>query len=373
MSNNREDNSSNIDKAYTALKRGDHLEAWHLALNLTRQFPEEEEAWLILAALAEPDASPMYLKHALQINPRSSRAHAGMVWAIRRLQKNQVPTNPPVINQPSKRSIDSSKSNKGTKKYSANNIRLVPVIGIISTILLVGSVLGWFGAPILFQTLDILTLELFPISLQPPQPSISTPTIIIQPTEHAYINLPKPTIQASTIPTLIEPATTLIIFPTETPVSLITPFVAETLPVNPTPIQLAVTPGTTQEIIRPNGVGPNERWIDIDLSSQHTYALEGDTLLRIFLVSTGTSQTPTVRGVYKIYAKFRYDDMVGEDYNLADVPFVMYFYKDYSLHGTYWHHNFGHPMSHGCINMKTTDASWLYQWASIGTVVNIHR
>jgi lipoprotein-anchoring transpeptidase ErfK/SrfK len=50
----------------------------------------------------------------------------------------------------------------------------------------------------------------------------------------------------------------------------------------------------------------------------------------------------------------------------------MYFYKGYALHGTYWHHNFGHPMSHGCVNLVTADAQWLYNWASVGTLVNIH-
>jgi lipoprotein-anchoring transpeptidase ErfK/SrfK len=51
----------------------------------------------------------------------------------------------------------------------------------------------------------------------------------------------------------------------------------------------------------------------------------------------------------------------------------MYFYESYGLHGTYWHHNFGHPMSHGCVNLKTEDAQWLYEnFVSIGTLVNIH-
>jgi lipoprotein-anchoring transpeptidase ErfK/SrfK len=51
----------------------------------------------------------------------------------------------------------------------------------------------------------------------------------------------------------------------------------------------------------------------------------------------------------------------------------MYFYKDYGLHGTYWHNNFGTPMSHGCINLKTKDAGWLFDYAKVGTVVNIHQ
>ena len=57
-------------------------------------------------------------------------------------------------------------------------------------------------------------------------------------------------------------------------------------------------------------------------------------------------------------------------YYLPNVPFVMYFYNDeipkwrgFGLHGTYWHSNFGHPMSHGCINMRTEEAGQLYYWS----------
>ena len=36
--------------------------------------------------------------------------------------------------------------------------------------------------------------------------------------------------------------------------------------------------------------------------------------------------------------------------------------RGFSLHSTYWHENFGHPMSHGCINMKISDAALLFAW-----------
>jgi lipoprotein-anchoring transpeptidase ErfK/SrfK len=64
--------------------------------------------------------------------------------------------------------------------------------------------------------------------------------------------------------------------------------------------------------------------------------------------------------------------MTGPGYNLPNVPYVMYFYGANAIHGTYWHNNFGHPMSHGCINLRTGDAAWLYSWASIGTPVVVH-
>lgn len=116
----------------------------------------------------------------------------------------------------------------------------------------------------------------------------------------------------------------------------------------------------------------NLRWIDVDLSSQTLTAYERDIPVRSTLVSTGLPNTPTPVGQYHIYVKFRQDDMSGPGYYLPDVPYTMYFYRGYGIHGTYWHSNFGHPMSHGCINLPTEEARWLFNWASVGTLVNIH-
>ena len=119
-----------------------------------------------------------------------------------------------------------------------------------------------------------------------------------------------------------------------------------------------------------NGGG---RWIDVNLSTQSVYAYEGDTVVNSFVVSTGTWLTPTVTGKYKIWIKLRSASMSGPGYYLPNVPYIMYFYKSYGLHGTYWHNNFGTPMSHGCVNLRTSDAEWLFNWASVGTVVNVHN
>jgi lipoprotein-anchoring transpeptidase ErfK/SrfK len=113
-------------------------------------------------------------------------------------------------------------------------------------------------------------------------------------------------------------------------------------------------------------------WIEVDLSEQKVYAYEGSTLLNSFAVSTGTKAFPTVTGTYKIYAKYPYYTMRGPGYYLTNVPYSMFFYKGYSLHGTYWHHNFGTPMSHGCVNMETSAAAWLYDRIHLGTKVFIH-
>ena len=113
-------------------------------------------------------------------------------------------------------------------------------------------------------------------------------------------------------------------------------------------------------------------WLEVDLSSQMLFAYQGSILLKSFTVSTGTSDNSTVPGSFMIYAKYNYYTMRGPSYYLPDVPYSMFFFKGYSIHGTYWHHNFGTPMSHGCVNMETSAAAWLYDQTSIGTPVFVH-
>jgi LysM repeat protein len=114
------------------------------------------------------------------------------------------------------------------------------------------------------------------------------------------------------------------------------------------------------------------RWIDIDLSEQRLTAYQGDTTVFSTLVSTGTANHPTPVGEFAIRTKIDSQTMSGADYYLPNVQYVMYFAGANAIHGTYWHSNFGHPMSHGCVNLPNPDAAWLYSWASIGTPVVTH-
>jgi LysM repeat protein len=115
--------------------------------------------------------------------------------------------------------------------------------------------------------------------------------------------------------------------------------------------------------------GYGGKYFLVDLSEQRVYAFEGETLVRWTTVSTGRWPTPTVTGTYQIYAKYVSTRMRGPGYDLPNVPYTMYFYKGYGLHGTYWHNNFGTPMSHGCVNMPTPEAEWAFNWAPMGTTV----
>ncbi|MDX1991962.1 MAG: L,D-transpeptidase family protein [bacterium] len=111
--------------------------------------------------------------------------------------------------------------------------------------------------------------------------------------------------------------------------------------------------------------------IVVSTQDQRIYAYENGQLVRTHLVSTGRDATPTVLGDYQIYVKYVADDMQGADYFLPQVPYTMYFYQGYGIHGTYWHNSFGRPMSHGCVNLPVDEAEWFFNWASVGTTVRV--
>lgn len=115
----------------------------------------------------------------------------------------------------------------------------------------------------------------------------------------------------------------------------------------------------------------------MNVRDQIATAYEGTVAVKTVLVSTGTAYHPTVLGTFKILTKYPAVRMTGgtpgvDYYDLPNVPWTMFFYQGYALHGTYWHHNFGHPMSHGCVNLQTDEAKWFYDWAPVGTPVVTH-
>jgi lipoprotein-anchoring transpeptidase ErfK/SrfK len=203
--------------------------------------------------------------------------------------------------------------------------------------------------------------------------------------------LPRPHKQAAVYGNLGLPPTTT---PTATPDPLQPKAAVEdgqaratwTITPSPTPT-LTPTPAPTatptyyptlvgEAPVQPWGLRPGEKWIDVNLTTQTLNAYEGSQYVFTSLVSSGTWQHPTVTGQFRIYLRYEAQTMngylLGYDYFLEDVPYVMYFYEDYALHGTYWHNNFGTPMSHGCVNLPTPNAEWLFNWSTTGTLVNVH-
>jgi lipoprotein-anchoring transpeptidase ErfK/SrfK len=135
----------------------------------------------------------------------------------------------------------------------------------------------------------------------------------------------------------------------------------------------------------PSGLGPDERWIDVDLSSQTVVAFVGDKPVYATLISSGKKSkekekdhsTPT--GEWRIREKHLTTTMDGDGtaagdlpYSIEDVPYVMFFHKAYALHGAFWHGNYGVQMSHGCVNLAPLDAKWLFFFTSPALAAGYH-
>lgn len=318
-------------RAKQALAAGQRNEARRLAHLAARLAPKQEEPWLLLAAIATPRASIAYLKQALEINPRSARAKKGLEWA--RGRQGDDP--------------DSA-------AYEAATVLPLPRFG--NTLLL--------GLLVLTTAFAVFAI------VRPPEVDQGLRSMGAAAAHEIDVLLATETPTPSA--TFTETST-----PTETltPTQTATPTLTET----PSPTPTATT-GTNPEAIGKFKVelpselelDSGERWIDINLTDQTLAVYDGADLVQNFVISSGRANTPTVTGEYRIWAKVRIQDMSGPGYYVRDVPWVMYFYKNYGIHGTWWHNNFGTPMSAGCVNMTIADAEWMYSWATIGTVVKVH-
>ncbi|HEY5983674.1 MAG TPA: L,D-transpeptidase family protein [Anaerolineales bacterium] len=377
---------SAIQRARLALSHGDQRLARQWAERAAKIAPHLEDPWLVLAAVAGPRQGMEFIQKALQINPESARARSGMEWVMARLR------------DPNRELAETGKGMAGgpgsTQKSSTSVGRIAPAtqrkrapLLIPLLVLLTGCLILAIAGVAAMSSPFIATLMAKPaLAYEPTQvPQQWAQASIPKPTYTASIGggdtwpLPTPTVDIDPTPTAVEsdasmdmptPIPTEVSAETEIPTAeptwsgtLSMDYVADT----PTP---EFQPTAVQP--PPGDVSGGTHWIDVNLSQQMVYAYAGDTIVNSFLVSTGTYLTPTVTGKYKIWVKLRYSDMSGADYYLPNVPFIMYFYKDYGLHGTYWHSNFGTPMSHGCVNLSIPDAEWLYNFSSVGTVVNVH-
>ncbi len=334
-----------FSNALASLRKGDKSNAayWcRLALELD---PNNIEAWLVLGGLSNGKASIAYIQKALDLDPSNKTARKAMHWAIQKYRHapkaTQKRKNIFRIQKPSKKSLQQK--------------RQATVPWLILILVVAVGIFAWFFTPMISYAYN----NSFPQAKS--EVSIEKATYT-------------PTFTPTYTPT---PTNTYTPTPTNTPTSTptLTPSPTATSSNTPLPTATALPSSTPQpyEPQKPADVAKGERWIDIDLSQQVLYAYEGKNLVNSYVISSGTWQYPTVTGQYHIYVKYRYADMSGPGYYLPDVPYVMYFYKGYGIHGTYWHDNFGTPMSHGCVNMRTPEAGWIFNWSSIGTLVNVHQ
>ena len=385
-----------IAKARESLRRGDKISARQLGEQAALLAPKLEDVWLILAA-SDPIAQDAlaYARKALELNPQSARARRGVEWASGRLkQAEPLQDHSPLSSKPVANEVEAVTSLPNKRAYQTavaipqlkSNGRnwLLPV-------LLTGAGFMFVGFIALFALIAqhpaLASIVRSVSAPAPTQENLWAPAEIAKP-EVAPMEASAFTVQSADAPTSVPadilptsiPTDAPTLAPTDIPTEAPTliPLVTEI----PGAMAMEIIPDTpTSEYIPPPSSGPDPQiassgngvhWIDVDLTNQRVYAYEGDTLVNSFIVSTGTSLTPTVTGKFKVYIRLVSGNMRGPGYFLPDVPYIMYFYKSYGLHGTYWHNNFGTPMSHGCVNLSIADAAWLYNWSYLGTVVNVH-
>ena len=124
------------------------------------------------------------------------------------------------------------------------------------------------------------------------------------------------------------------------------------------------------------GSAKPQKVIVVSISRQMLWAYKGNQVVLSSYVSTGRAGFDTPVGSFAVLSKLPSQTMEGviggEYYNVPDVPWVLYFTNSgHALHGTYWHNNFGTPMSHGCVNLPLDVAAWLFDWAPVGTPVQV--
>lgn len=144
-------------------------------------------------------------------------------------------------------------------------------------------------------------------------------------------------------------------------------------------IHLRPIPFEEWEPITPEVPLENKR-IEVNLSTQVLSAYEYDQIVFQTNISSGIPNgrpnprvisTKTPSGEFRIFEKYPSKHMGDgnlfadiDDYELPGVPWTSFFTESgIAFHGTYWHDNFGTPMSHGCINMRIEEAKWLFRWA----------
>jgi len=319
--------------AQQAFKQGDKRNARRWAEYSVSIDPNQEEPWLVLAAVASPQASIAYLQRALRINPNSPMAHRGMEWARKRLMAGQGKTTP---QQPIKAKRSTSKA-----KIKRNRPRAVLYIGLLAVLCV--SLLG-----AVFWTDISPALAFFGNGSQPEQASWGQ-SEILKPT---YTSTPSPT-----------PTATLTPSPTPTSTSEPTLVPTEVLPTSP-PEEPAYT---------------GDKYILVDISEQHLYAYEGDALVFSFVASTGIGNSTRV-GTFSVLDKI--PNAYGSTWNIW-MPYWLGIYWSHNLENgihalpilpggsILWEGYLGSPVSYGCVVLGTSEAQLLYEWVEIGVPVEI--
>ena len=116
--------------------------------------------------------------------------------------------------------------------------------------------------------------------------------------------------------------------------------------------------------------------IKVDIKTQRLAYYFGDKELDSFLISGGLKWTPTPLGKFTVLDKVPLKHYGGANFDYPNTKWNLHFTTGalgrYYIHGAYWHNNFGQPMSHCCVNVHYDNMERLYNFAQVGTRVEIN-
>ena len=359
--------------AIEALQRGDKHTARHLAQIAVSLEPGMEDPWLILAAVARPRASLIYLERALEINPQSERARKGLQWAWAR--SVNTPAEPTCPKAPTFSPLAEMHARPRQVDHKGKSFLHLPS-WVAST--------KWVSFPGLFLILVACLVVAW--AVWPGTSSRVLAAIHTNPTASngshflswSHLDLMKPTY--TPLPS-VTPALTATFTETASPSP--TPFSPDTATITPTslpkdtPQPAVVQPQAEFVNVQPPAQG--EKLIVVSIHEQRLYAYQGSTLVFRFIASTGSGNS-TLPGTFHVLDKI--PTAFGADWDFWMPDWMGIYYAgdlENGIHalpllpnGQYlWGNVLGTPITYGCVVLGVQEAQELYNWADVGTTVQI--
>lgn len=342
-----------VQQASAAFHRGDRRAArqWaQLAISLA---PYNEEPWLILAAISTPQASMGYIRQALNLNPQSERALRAWRWAQGRLAHQ----------------IDQQTEQPKAQIVAPVTVRsaAVPPASVQPKPEATG---GWVWALVSTGVVALIFITALLLTLWPGNVSRALALL-----------------QSDTVPTLTSPATghangpawstAQISKPPRTPTA--PPATATSIPTaTPTPTALP-TDSPATPVSSTGQVPSNGKYIYVSISEQHLYAYQDNKLVYSFVASTGMNNA-TRTGTFQVLDKI--PNAYGSTWDLWMPNWMGIYYSGTLENGIHalpilsngvqlWGGYLGTPISYGCVVIGVEEAQMLYDWAEVGTTVEI--
>jgi lipoprotein-anchoring transpeptidase ErfK/SrfK len=120
--------------------------------------------------------------------------------------------------------------------------------------------------------------------------------------------------------------------------------------------------------LTPISTGRPDKTIQINIVDQRLTCFEGQHAVFTTRIASGVHGLGTPLGEFRILLQRHTSRMTGgsagDRYDLPGVPFPVYFtWSGVAIHGTYWHNDYGRRHSHGCVNVTSAAARWIFRWA----------